>query len=177
MQFTRTQLKAIAHARGQLQLIACAGSGKTEVISQRVARLLRTPSHGRALVPANIVAFTFSEKAAAELKARIYERCREENRTVTGLAEMYVGTIHGFCLDLLRSEVPKFLKYEVMNAVQQVLFIDRYSRRSGMTDCFDLNGDRFAGTSIPGHTRRRWTSCARPRWFQPSSGTAACSTG
>lgn len=151
MQFTSQQRKAIAHSSGQLQLIACAGSGKTEVISRRAARLLRTSHRGKTLVPANIVAFTFTEKAAGELKARIYERCREDNGAVVGLAEMYVGTIHGFCLDLLRNEVPKFLKYEVMNAVQQLLFIDRHSRRSGLTDCIDLSGEplrRYIDTKL-----------------------------
>ena len=39
--------------------------------------------------------------AAAELKERIVSRCREELGEVHGMAEMYVGTIHAFCLDLL----------------------------------------------------------------------------
>jgi hypothetical protein len=50
--------------------------------------------------PNNIIAFTFTEKAAAELKERIVSRCREELGEVHGMAEMYVGTIHAFCLDL-----------------------------------------------------------------------------
>ena len=37
---------------------------------------------------------------------------------------MYIGTIHGFCLDLLKSEVPAYLKYEVLNEVQQALFVN-----------------------------------------------------
>jgi hypothetical protein len=44
--------------------------------------------------PANIIAFTFTDKAAAD----IHERCRERFGDMTGLAEMYIGTIHGFCL-------------------------------------------------------------------------------
>ena len=67
-------------------------------------------------------AFTFQEKAAAELKQRIDERCREQLGEVHGMAEMYVGTIHGFCLDLLKAEVPEYLKYDVLNEVQQPLF-------------------------------------------------------
>jgi DNA helicase-2/ATP-dependent DNA helicase PcrA len=56
------------------------------------------------------------------------------------MAEMYVGTIHGFCLDLLMAEVPKYLKYNVLNEVQQSLFIDRHSNKSGLTQCTDLQG-------------------------------------
>lgn len=56
MQFTKQQLKAIDHSGGNLQLIACARSGKTEVVARRVAALLN-PKRGK-LSPRNIIAFT-----------------------------------------------------------------------------------------------------------------------
>lgn len=141
MQFTASQKQAIGHRTGHLQLIACAGSGKTEVVAQRVVNLLRPLKEGGGgCEPANIVAFTFTEKAAAELKERIHERCREQFGAVTGLAEMYVGTIHGFCLELLKSEVPEYMKYEVLNEVQQVLFVDRHSQKSGLTQSTTTDG-------------------------------------
>lgn len=140
-QFTDAQRQAINHVAGNLQLIACAGSGKTEVVAQRVVNLLRTAANGGAgCSPENIVAFTFTDKAAAELKERIHTRCREQLGSVTGLANMYVGTIHGFCLDLLKSEVPAYMKYEVLNEVQQALFVDRHSRASGLTQSTTLDG-------------------------------------
>lgn len=139
MNLTRAQKRAIEHAGCNLQLIACAGSGKTEVVARRVVQLL-TPGRKDSLVPANIVAFTFTEKAAAELKERIVTRSRETLGDVTGLAEMFVGTIHAFCLELLKSESPQHLKYEVLNEVQQGLFVDRNSSRSGLTTSTDLNG-------------------------------------
>lgn len=139
--YTHAQLAAIDHLDGNLQLIACAGSGKTEVVAQRVVNLLRPKAEGGAdCTPENIIAFTFTDKAAAELKDRIHTRCHEAFGIVTGLAEMYIGTIHGYCLDLLKSEVPKYMKYEVLNEVQQTLFIDRYSRASGLTSSATLNG-------------------------------------
>jgi DNA helicase-2/ATP-dependent DNA helicase PcrA len=76
------------------------------VIALRVAQLLKNGCR-----PSNIIAFTFTEKAAAELKERIRSRCREELGQINGLAEMYVGTIHAFCLDLLTVEVSKYLKF------------------------------------------------------------------
>src|SRR4051794_3012065 len=99
--FTEPQRRAIEHDSGNLQLIACAGAGKTEVLACRVARLLEK---GRSsdLGPANIVAFTFQEKAAGELKHRIIERCEQQLGEVIGMAEMYVGTIHGFCLEVIQ---------------------------------------------------------------------------
>ena len=144
MKFTDAQLESIDHLEGNLQLIACAGSGKTEVVARRVVRLLSPADDGGGgCKPENIVAFTFTEKAAAELKERIHERCRETLGDVIGLAEMYVGTIHGFCLELLQLEVPKFLKYEVLNEVQQRLFVDRNSRRSGLTLSSTTDGKRL----------------------------------
>src|SRR5690242_19115783 len=110
MALTNEQLAAIAHVSGNLQLIACAGSGKTEVVARQIANLLVPKSEkGGGLVPANIVAFTFTEKAAAELKKRVTDRCRERTPDLVGLAEMYIGTIHGYCLEILKSEVPEFL--------------------------------------------------------------------
>jgi len=139
MKFTDSQRNAIGHAGLNLQLIACAGSGKTEVVARRVVHLL-TPGRKDSLAPRNIVAFTFTDKAAAELKERIVSRTREALGELPGLAEMFVGTIHAFCLELLKSEAPKYLKYEVLNEVQQGLFVDRHSKQSGLTASTDLAG-------------------------------------
>ena len=119
-----------------MQLIACAGSGKTEVVAQRVAHLLTKPGKDR-LKPCNIVAFTFTDKAAAELKERIVQRTRRTREAagedMTGMADMYVGTIHGFCQELLQNEVPKYQKYEVLDEVRQGLYVNRKSRLTGLT--------------------------------------------
>src|SRR6185295_14422291 len=105
MELTESQARAVRHDGGNLQLIACAGSGKTEVVARRVVHLL-TPGRTDSMAPANIVAFTFTEKAAAELKERVVTRAREALGEVTGLAEIFVGTIHAFCLELLKTESP-----------------------------------------------------------------------
>ena len=64
MNFTESQRRAIEHDGRNLQLIACAGSGKTEVVARRVVHLLERAD---SLQPGNIIAFTFTDKAAAEL--------------------------------------------------------------------------------------------------------------
>lgn len=138
MKFTASQEKAIGFRLSNLQLIACAGSGKTEVVARQVVHLLS--SDGGGLAPRNIVAFTFTDKAAAELKERIVRRVREKFGNLPGLAEMFVGTIHAFALELLKSEVPKYLRFEVLNEVQQSLFVDRHCQRSGLTTSTDLQG-------------------------------------
>ncbi|MCC7082358.1 MAG: UvrD-helicase domain-containing protein, partial [Burkholderiales bacterium] len=132
-------MRAIEYAGRNLQLIACAGSGKTEVVARRVVHLL-TLGRPDSVVPRNIVAFTFTDKAAAELKERIVTRTRQALGELPGMAEMFVGTIHAYCLELLKGEIPKYLKFEVLNEVQQGLFVDRNSSKSGLTSSTDLNG-------------------------------------
>lgn len=149
MKLTASQQRAVQHDGRNLQLIACAGSGKTEVVARRVVHLL-TPDQPDTLAPRNIVAFTFTEKAAGELKERIVTRTRGALGEIPGMAELFVGTIHAFCLELLKSESPEHLKYEVLNEVQQGLLVDRNSSKSGLTNSTDLNGTplkRYQDTS------------------------------
>ncbi len=84
MKFTKHQLEAIEHDGRNLQLIACAGSGKTEVVARRVVHLL-TPGRKDALTPRNIIAFTFTDKAAAELKERVVTRTRQALGEIPGM--------------------------------------------------------------------------------------------
>jgi DNA helicase-2/ATP-dependent DNA helicase PcrA len=129
--YTDAQAEAIACLDDPLQIIACAGSGKTQVISQRIASILARPG----VEPKNIVAFTFTERAAAELKERILSILESEGVTTLGLAEMYVGTMHGYSLGLLQRLVPETFKFSVLTEITTRMFIDRNSRKSGLTVC------------------------------------------
>lgn len=140
MNYTPQQREAIQSIEQNLQIIACAGSGKTEVISARIVDILKRKKKD-GVKPANIVAFTFTDKAAGELKDRIHLLCRREIGSDLGLAEMFVGTMHGYCLSLLQAPpLYKFLKYSVVTEVQQRLLIDRYSKQSGLTQTPLLGG-------------------------------------
>jgi len=74
-----------------VQLIACAGSGKTEIIARGIAEMIRQGTQ-----PENIVAFTFTEKAADQLKVRIRSTVLRDNPERSDLGEMYAGTIHSY---------------------------------------------------------------------------------
>lgn len=139
MNYTANQKDAIATTDRNLQIIACAGSGKTQVIAARIVEILADKKLG--VRPANIVAFTYMDKAAGELKDRIYRLCKERLGSDLGLAEMFVGTIHSFCLRMLQSPpLYKFLKFSVLSDVQQRLLIDRYYQKSGLTQVPLLKG-------------------------------------
>lgn len=144
MDYTQSQLRAISTIDRNLQIIACAGSGKTQVISHRVVKILELKK-AAGVRPENIVAFTFTEKAAGELKDRIQRLSLEHLGTDEGLAGMYVGTIHGYCLNLLQQPpVFSFLKYSVLTEVQQRLLIDRNSAKSGLSEVPLLDGRTLA---------------------------------
>ena len=108
MRFTPVQQAAVDHRDGHLRIVACAGSGKTQVIVHRIVGL----SEG--VEPRNIVAFTFTEKAAAELKERVRNAVIEAGLSLNGMVEMYIGTIHGWCLDFLQSSLNKYLKFRAL---------------------------------------------------------------
>ena len=130
---TERQLEAINEIERNLQIIACAGSGKTDVVSLRVAEILWRKSK-EGITPGNIVAFTYNDRAAAELKDRITRHITERLGNTVGLAEMYVGTIHGYCLELLQTYAYEFLKFGALTEVQARLLVDRYSSQSGLRD-------------------------------------------
>ena len=125
MELTNAQQAAINHIDGHLQIVACAGSGKTEVISHRIANILQKKLDVR---PENIVAFTFTEKAAAELKIRI------EESVEMPLPDMYIGTIHGFCKQLLNKYAEDFADFKVLDTVKNHLFISKPGNDCGMVD-------------------------------------------
>jgi DNA helicase-2/ATP-dependent DNA helicase PcrA len=129
MEYTQAQRAAIGTLDEPLLIVACAGSGKTQVISQRIVENLRLPG----VEPRNIVAFTFTDKAAAELKERVTELTLTAFPEMTGLAELFIGTMHGYARDLLQTWVPEAFKRNVLSDVQARLFIDRNSRASGLT--------------------------------------------
>lgn len=119
-------LAAVRHRGSHLQIIASAGSGKTEVVSQRVADLL---SDG---VPTSaVVAFTFTERAAAELRQRIAERAEDRlgPAVLDQLGGLFVGTIHAYCFRLLQTRVPRYETYDVLDDHQLTAFLAREATR------------------------------------------------
>src|SRR5215467_7454440 len=129
MQYTDAQRAAFETLAEPLLIVACAGSGKTQVISQRIVETLRLPG----VEPKNIVAFTFTEKAAAELKERVTTLTTAMFPGMIGLAELFIGTMHGYARDVLQTYVPLTFKRNVLDDIQTRLFIDRNSRASGLT--------------------------------------------
>jgi DNA helicase-2/ATP-dependent DNA helicase PcrA len=116
--FTASQLEAISHRRGHLQIIACPGSGKTEVVSQRIAEMIEEGTE-----PRKIAAFTFTEKAAEELKTRIRGILEKVCPERSDVGDMFVGTIHQFCFQMIREIDPIYRTYDVLDDPRRVAFL------------------------------------------------------
>src|SRR3954451_10998999 len=123
---TGAALEAVRHRGSHMQIIASAGSGKTEVVSQRVVDLLAED-----IPPEAIVAFTFTERAAAELKDRIIDRVERRlgRAALDRLNGLFVGTIHSYCFRLLQQRVPRFETYDVLDDNQLTAFLAREANR------------------------------------------------
>jgi DNA helicase-2/ATP-dependent DNA helicase PcrA len=121
--------KAVEYRGGHLQIIASAGSGKTEVVSQRITSLLE-----EGIAPRAIVAFTFTERAASSLKSRIERRVSEKlgDEFLNSLNGMFVGTIHSYCFQLLQEHVPQFEAYDVLDEHRLTAFLTREAYNIGL---------------------------------------------
>src|ERR1700690_4003257 len=90
------QLRAVKTTEGPLLIQAGAGSGKTKTLTHRIAYLLATNQ----ATPFNILAVTFTNKAAKEMRERVAKLLgeRADNRGFMP----FMGTFHGICVRLLR---------------------------------------------------------------------------
>ncbi len=90
------QIKPVLDTEGAVLVIAGAGSGKTRVLTSRIAHLILQKN----VSPSNILAITFTNKAASEMKERLI-------KIVGDIEDMCVSTIHSMCVKILRRDIDK----------------------------------------------------------------------
>ncbi|MCL4382861.1 ATP-dependent helicase [Patescibacteria group bacterium] len=116
LRLNREQMEAVKHNKGPLLIIAGAGTGKTTVITERIKHLIIA----RSVKPSEILALTFTQKAAREMEERV------DIAMPYGYTDMWISTFHNFCERVLRAEAlhigldPKFKLIGEADAIRLV---------------------------------------------------------
>src|SRR3989338_5161807 len=92
MSLNPQQIEAVQHEKGPLLILAGAGTGKTRVLTHRIAHLVEKGG----VAPGRVLAVTFTNKAAGEMKKRLEQLIGPRAR------ELWVGTFHSICVKILR---------------------------------------------------------------------------
>jgi DNA helicase-2/ATP-dependent DNA helicase PcrA len=93
----KQQREAVLHTEGPLLILAGAGSGKTRVLTHRIAYIIRE----KGVYPGNVLAITFTNKAAREMKERVEKLLGDLSENI------WVGTFHSICVRILRRDIEK----------------------------------------------------------------------
>jgi DNA helicase-2/ATP-dependent DNA helicase PcrA len=129
------QTQAVTHASGPLLVLAGAGSGKTRVLAHRLAHLITS---GEA-APHEIMAVTFTNKAAKELRERIEILLAEATGRALPPRGLWVGTFHSICARILREEIealggPYRRNFVIFDETEQLALIKDAINRLGLDD-------------------------------------------
>src|SRR5690554_1870348 len=128
------QAEGVQHTEGPLLILAGAGSGKTRVLTHRIAYII---DQGKAY-PSQILAITFTNKAAKEMKERVSKLVGPES------ASMWVSTFHSMCVRILRRDIEK-IGYD-----RNFVIYDTIDQKSVFSECLrelNINEKQFP---IPG---------------------------
>src|SRR5271167_2463374 len=117
LKLNEAQRRAITHGSGPLLVIAGAGTGKTRVITERIKHLLTTDTY---LLGENILALTFTNKAAGEMRSRVVKSTGERGEGLT------IETFHSFCQGLLKEIAPD---RKILEKVDHWILLRRNMRR------------------------------------------------
>ena len=156
------QREAVVHTGGPVLVVAGAGSGKTRVLTRRIAHLVSE----RGVHPGSVLAITFTNKAAAEMRARVGELVGRRARP------MWVSTFHSACVRILRSELGEAPEFGLRPNYS--IYDDTDARRLMALVLRDENID---AKKFPPRTVLSWVSNAKNELRGPSEALAGSASG
>ncbi len=126
------QKEAVEILEGPLLILAGAGSGKTKTLTHRIANLIQ---HG--INPNNILAVTFTNKAAKEMRARLFSLLQNTSEEPPRFFMPYMGTFHGIAVKILRMEAETLgldRNFVIYDTDDQISLIRRIMRELKLSD-------------------------------------------
>lgn len=144
---TPEQAAAVVDPARAILCIACAGSGKSQTLAYRIARLLL-----QGVRADTIVAITFTEKAADSIKRRIAAVLVRTGQSPNLIGQMFIGTIHAFCQNVLGDSDAVFRQYDVLDGNRFTLYLMSRYFDLGIADLRPRFNDRYFETLNQVHT-------------------------
>ncbi|MEW6325620.1 MAG: UvrD-helicase domain-containing protein, partial [Nitrospirota bacterium] len=147
------QRRAVEQTEGPLLVLAGAGSGKTRVIAHRIAYLIAR----KGIVPGQILAVTFTNKAAGEMRERVIELLGPRGRGV------WVGTFHSACVRMLRQHADRIgyaKNFQIYDTADQLAVI-----KEGMK-ALQLDPERYRPSALLGRISWAKNHLVAPAAFQ-----------
>ncbi len=134
---TSPQREAVTHIDGPLLVLAGAGSGKTRVVTRRIAYLI-----SQGVWPQQILAVTFTNKAAREMKERVEE--------LVGEKAAWISTFHSACARFLRKDIEKMedgrtRSFTIFDSNDQASLIKRILKETGLKDRLKMGPAAISG--------------------------------
>jgi DNA helicase-2/ATP-dependent DNA helicase PcrA len=148
------QRDAVSHYEGPLLILAAAGSGKTRVITRRVAYLLR-----QGVKPYNILAITFTNKAAGEMRQRV--------EALVPRSRVWISTFHSLGARLLRQYCDRFNLHKNFTIYDQT---DRTRMVKAALDAADIDGSRFTPERIESAISKAKNQLLTPKGYAGIAG-------
>jgi len=162
----KQQKEAVTYTDGPLLVLAGAGSGKTKVLTHRVAYFLAK----QLVKPENTLLLTFTNKAAGEMKERVF--------TLTGTTPPFSGTFHSFCAKILRIDgkdigiPPNFLIYDEgdqKDTIKQIfkelnLSTDSYNPTAVLGEISDAKNQMVKVTEFAEYIKGDWQEIVFKVW-------------
>lgn len=151
------QIEAVTHLNGPLLILAGAGSGKTTVLTRRVAYLL-----AKGVKPSQILAITFTNKAARELKSRIESLLGKDAESIWAM------TFHAMCVRILRTEFPNIGrsgKFSIMDVQDQIRIMRKVLKE------LNISEKQYPPSNILRKVSAAKNNLVDPETYQKKAGT------
>ncbi|MEA4845710.1 MAG: DNA helicase PcrA [Clostridiaceae bacterium] len=148
----KEQREAVLHTEGPLLILAGAGSGKTRVLTYRIAYLIDE----KGVYPSNILAITFTNKAAKEMKERVHG-------LIGNTDNMWISTFHSACVRMLRKNVESLKGYK-----KNFVIYDTRDQETLLKECLkelNLNEKNFPFRAVSAEISRAKDSLLGPQEF------------